>query len=466
MNENLNENLNGNMDADQISKLFKSRKARYATVAFVDLQGQLRGKTVNASKLLSAFPAGVPFSPLNMMLDYGDHPMFPRGYLSPDQDIGDNDCDIDWQRPRALPFEDAEASMFFFAQFAEGTQGAGWDPRGIYSNVQTKAAEAGFTPVYGLEYEYRLLRETPDTLRSKHFTDIQLVSPVSTYGGVMHQSVWSDFFKEMRNMCDEMEVKVASMHWEVAASMGEVALAHQAGIAALDDAILFKTHAKVLAKHHDLTLTFMARPLADDDGQSGHVHLSLLDAHGKNAFYDQASEHGMSEVQRHFVGGVQKLLPELLLMMAPNINSFKRFVPGIFAPTAADWGVDNRTTAMRVIPGSESSQRLELRVPGSDSNPYLVAAALLAAGLHGISNKLEPGNPVSGAAHLKKDRAKKLRFPAGFAEAIERFQKSALAREAFGNDFVEMFAGTRRAQLSQFNKMVTDKELERFLELA
>ena len=458
--------MNENIDADQISKLFKSHEARYATVAFVDLQGQLRGKTVNADKLQSAFPSGVPFSPLNMMLDYGDHAMFPRGYLSPDQDIGDNDCDIDWLRPRTLPFEDAEASLFFFAQFAQDTQGAGWDPRRIYGNVEAKASEAGFTPVYGLEYEYRLLRETPDTLRDKHFTDIQLVSPVSTYGGVMHQSVWSDFFKDMRNMCDQMEVKVASMHWEVAASMGEVALAHQSGVAALDDAILFKTHAKVLAKHHDLTLTFMARPLADDDGQSGHVHLSLLDANGKNAFYDQAGEHGMSATQRHFVGGIQQLLPEFLLMMAPNINSFKRFVPGIFAPTAADWGVDNRTAATRIIPGSEHSQRLELRVPGSDSNPYLVASALLAAGLHGIENQLEPAKPVSGAAHLKKDRPKEQRFPTGFADAIERFQKSEVAREAFGEDFVEMFAGTRRAQLREFNKMVTDKELERFLELA
>jgi len=401
-----------------------------------------------------------------MMLDYGDHALFPRGYLSPDQDIGDDDCDIDWHHPRALPFEDAKANMFFFAEFAEGTQGAQWDPRRIYRHVQAQAAAVGFTPVYGLEYEYRLLRETPDTLRAKHFTDIQLVSPVSTYGGVMHQSVWSGFFKEMRNMCDEMEVKVASMHWEVAAAMGEVALAHRAGIDALDDAMLFKTHAKVLAKHHNLTLTFMARPLADDDGQSGHVHVSLLDEQGANVFHDPAQEHNISQQQRHFIGGLQKLLPDLLLMMAPNINSFKRFVPGIFAPTAADWGIQNRTTALRVIPGSQRSQRIELRVPGSDSNPYLVAACLLAAGIEGIAQGIEPAEPVRGAAHLQKKRAKHLAFPTQFTDAIALFHKSPDAREMFGDDFVEMFSGTRRAQYRAFQKMVTDKELERFLELA
>ncbi len=450
-----------------IERLFASRNTRYATVAFVDLQGQLRGKTVNARKLLAGFPAGVPFSPLNLMLDFGDHTLFPRGYLSPDLDVADNACNIDWQRPRSLPFEEKDANLFFFARFADDTQGGPWDPRRLYERVEQRAADQGLTPVYGMEYEYRLLRETPESLRAKHFTDVQLVSTVSNYGGVMHQSTWSDFFKDMRNMCDQMEVGVSSMHWEVAAAMGEVALAHQAGIDALDDAVLFKTHAKVLAKHHDLTLTFMARPLADDDGQSGHVHLSMLNDKGDNAFHDAADEHGMSELHRYFVGGVQKLLPELLIMLAPNLNSFKRFAPGIFAPTVADWGIENRTCAIRVIPGSSKSQRLELRVPGSDSNPYLVAAFVLAAGLEGIEQKFEPSAPTSGASHLKnKKMPAALKFPNSFDEAITRFHKSANARRLFGDDFVEMFAGTRRAQLDAFNKMITDKELERFLELA
>ncbi len=451
---------------DDIAALFERHSSRYATVAFVDLQGQLRGKTVNAEKLLSGFPDGVPFSPLNMMLDYGDHTLFPRGYLTPDLDVADNPCDIDWQHPRTLPFEDEASALFFFAQFADDTQGAGWDPRRLYEQVGQRAAAMDLSPVYGLEYEYRLLDENPQTLRDKRFTAISLVSDVSTYGGVMHQSVWSEFFKDMRNMCDEMSVKVASMHWEVAAAMGEVALQHQAGVSALDDAVLFKTHAKVLAKHHNLTMTFMARPLADDDGQSGHVHVSLVNGAGDNVFHDASAEHGMSTTQRHFIGGLQKHLPEILLMMAPNINSFKRFVPGIFAPTRADWGIENRTTAIRVLPGTPKSQRLELRIPGSDSNPYLVAAALLAAGLHGISEGIDPAPAVSGASHLNKKAPASQKLPTGFADAIQRFEKSAFAREQFGDDFVQMFAGTRRAQLEEFAKMVTDKELERFLEHA
>ncbi len=451
---------------DDITELFTRHSSRYATVAFVDLQGQLRGKTVNAKKLLEGFPSGLPFSPLNLMLDYGDHTLFPRGYLTPDLDVADNDCDIDWQHPRTLPFEDDESALFFFAQFADGTQGSDWDPRRLYQRVEQRAQAAGLMPVYGMEYEYRLLAETPETLRGKHFTDLQLVTEVSTYGGVMHQSIWSEFFKAMRTMCDEMAVEVSSMHWEVAAAMGEVALAHQPGISALDDAVLFKTHAKVLAKKHDLTMTFMARPLADDDGQSGHAHLSLLNDQGENAFYDADAEHHVSKRQRHFIGGVQKFLPELLLMMAPNINSYKRFVPGIFAPIRADWGIENRTCALRVIAGSARSQRLELRVPGADSNPYLVASALLSAGLHGISEGLEPTPAVKGASHLNKKAPANLRFPSSFDEAISRFEKSEFAKTWFGEDFVRMYAGTRRAQLEEFAKMVTDCELKRFLEHA
>ena len=449
----------------KVAKIIGPGQARYATVAFVDLQGQLRGKTINAEKLYEGFPKGVPFAPLNLMLDYGDHTLWPRGYLAPDQDIGDNDCEIDWARPRTLPFEDAESRAFYFATFADGTQGSGWDPRKLYRRVEDRANARGLTPVYGLEYEYRLFAETPQSLRAGHFASPKLVTDTSTYGGVMHQSIWSSFFKAMRDMCDEMNVPVASMHWEVAAAMGEVALLHRAGITALDDAVLFKTHAKTLARRHDLTMSFMARPLEDDDGQSGHMHLSLNNRQGRNAFYSKRATNHMSAIQRYFIGGLQKLLPDWLLLFAPNINSFKRFVPGIFAPTAATWGIENRTTAIRVLEGGPGAQRIEFRVPGSDSNPYLVAAGVLAAGLAGIERKIEPGEPVVGSAYQQKTPSA-LAFPNSFEQAIERFHKSTHAREWFGDDFVEMFAGTRRAQADAFARMVSNRELQRFLELA
>ena len=279
----------------------------------------------------------------------------------------------------------------------------------------------------------------------------------------MHAS----FFRDLRDICDTMEVPLASLHWEVAAGMAEVAMGHTKGIKAADDAVLFKTHTKVLAQRNDLLATFMARPLEDADGQSGHVHISVENARGRNVFFDAKRDHSMSVQMEQFVAGLETYLPELLLMLAPNVNSFKRFIPGIFAPIAANWGIDNRTCSIRVIPGTTKSQRIEVRTAGSDANPYLVLAAITGAGALGIEQELAPSAPLEGSSYVhKKQIPERLRFSRTIAEAIDRFKSSQAARVLFGEDFVEMFAGTRAAQAKQFAAMVTDKELARFLELA
>ena len=455
------------MTSDELKRLISERDARYVTVAFVDLQGQLRGKTIAASKLYGALTDGIPFAPHNLMLDFTDELLWPEGYLEPDLDIGDNRCNVAFDQPRTLPFEDRNSALMFFAQFAPGTQGGLWDPRVMYERAADYAAGLDLFPVMAFEYEFRVFQETPKTARSKGYQNLELLSDVSTYGGVMHQGVWSSFFKDLREMCDNMEVPPASLHWEVAASMGEVALDHQPGVRALDNAALFKTHAKTLAQRHDMLLSFMARPISDADGQSGHVHVSVNGADGHNRFFDPAAEHNASETQRHFLGGLQTLLPEWLLMLAPNINSFKRLVPGIFAPISANWGIDNRTCAIRLIPGGAGSQRLEVRVPGADTNPYLVAAAILGAGAWGVENQIEPAAPVTGSSYRRgRETPEAQRFPPSFLHAITRFRETTFGRTLFGDDFVDMFAATRAAQEKQFSRLVTDRELERFLEMA
>ncbi len=451
----------------ELKALIKRRGIRYATVAFVDLQGQLRGKTVSVGSLISALDEGVPFSADNFMLDFGDIKLIPEGYMTLDQDYADERCDVDWRWPRVLPFEEAESDLLFFVEYGEGTNGGMWDPRRLFRRTLERAHAADIFPTFAFEYEFRLFKESPDSLREKGFQSPKLLNEVSTYGGVMHQSLWAQLFKDMRNMCESMEIPISSMHWEQAASMGEVALSHRPGFAAVDDAVLFKTHAKTLAARHDMLLSFMARPIADDDGQSGHVHFSLTNRRGRQLFHSARGENGMSDTHRWAVGGLQKLLPELLLMLAPNVNSFKRLAPGAFAPIAATWGVENRTCAIRVIAGKPSAQRIELRVPGSDSNPYLVASCLLAAAHWGIENRVEPAAPMSGSCYERVDDIlEDQQFPGTFRQAIEAFSESATARALFGDDFVAMYAGTRLAQADQFARMVTDKELERFLEMA
>ncbi len=449
-----------------VASLLAERSARYATVAFVDLQGQLRGKTVAAAKIPGLLQDGIPFAPHNMMLDLGDHVLWPAGYLQPDLDIGDNMCEV-VAAPRTLPFEEADSNLFFFAQFAPGTQGYGWDPRQVYQRVAARASTMGLTPSFGFEYEFRVFDETAESLATKSFADLKLVSNKSTYGGVMHQRVWSDFFKDLRKMCDVMEVPAASTHWEVAASMGEVALTHAQGMRALDNAVLFKTYAKTLAAKHGMLLSFMARPISGEDGQSGHVHFSLTNDAGDFVFHDPPLENGISELQGWFIGGLQRLLPEFILMLAPNVNSYKRFQPGIFAPTSATWGVDNRTCAIRAITGKPAVQHLEIRAPGADTNPYLVAAAILAAGLSGIEERIPPTDPTTGSAYKRgKKLPAGLEWPRNLLDACNAFRASEKASGWFGDDFVEMMAGPRRAQWEQFAFQITNIELERFLELS
>lgn len=451
---------------DHVCQLLEARKARYATVAFVDHHGQLRRKSISVEKLRSALTGGIAFSPYTFLLDLGDRPLYPA-YLSRDIEFEDNVCRVIHDAPRTLPFEDADCDIFFFVEFEPGSLGHGWDPRAVYRRAEAKLQALNLRPVQSLEYEFRLFKETPESAHGKHYRDLSLVSTTSCYGGDLVQGAQAEFFRELRDVCRTLEIPVESLHWEVAPSLAEAALRYRDGILAADDAVLFKSHAKLLARRHGLLLSFMALPLQNADGQSGHVHLSLRDADGAPAFFERRAAHGMSDTMRHFIGGLSALLPDLLLMLAPNVNSFKRLAPGHFAPVAANWGVDNRTTAIRAIPGSPDSQRLECRVAGSDANPYLVLAAINAAGAWGIEHAVEPPEPSTGSTYLNGDRlSMNQRFPTSFQEAIRRFGDSAVARELFGDDFVSAFAGTREAQAKEIAALVSDVELERFLELS
>jgi glutamine synthetase len=266
------------------------------------------------------------------------------------------------------------------------------------------------------------------------------------------------------DMCACMRIPVESLHAERGAGLMEAALRHGHTVEIADNAVLFKTFAKVVAQRRRMLMTFMARWSNEADGQSGHIHFSLTDGCRNPVFYDGKMPDGISATMRHFIGGMQRLMGDFLLMFAPNVNSYKRLVPGFFAPTSADWGIENRTCAIRAIPGPPKATRVECRTPGADANPYLSIAAVLAAGLYGIEHAIEPSAPSDNNVYAA-EVPEELRLPADFATAIKRFRQSPHARDYFGDTFVEAYADTRAAQLAQFNTFVTDRELGRFFEL-
>ena len=210
--------------------------------------------------------------------------------------------------------------------------------------------------------------------------------------------------------------------------------------------------------------TFMAKWSPDYPGQSGHTHVSLQNLDGSSAFYQDGGLHSMSQTMQHFLGGCQRLMPEMLAMVAGTVNSYSRMVPGAWAPTNATWGVENRTTALRVIPGSPKSQRIEYRVVAADTNPYLAMAAVLASGLAGIEQGLEPTDEVHGNAYTQESPVD-LKLPTTLSGAAKRFRQSEVARDMFGSAFVDHYAASREWEEREFHKAITDWELKRYFEI-
>jgi glutamine synthetase len=209
----------------------------------------------------------------------------------------------------------------------------------------------------------------------------------------------------------------------------------------------------------------MARWSHDWSGQSGHLHISLLDsAKGAPAFFDKHAPDGISETMRWFLGGQQKLMPELLAMVACTVNSYTRLVPGFWAPTEASWGYENRTCALRVIGGSAATQRVEYRIAAADINPYIALAAAIGSGLWGIENRIEPGAPIEGNAYEASHNPEQA-LPQTLWDAAQRLKASAAARELFGDAFVDHYAATREWEEREARKAVTDWQLARYFEL-
>jgi glutamine synthetase len=281
---------------------------------------------------------------------------------------------------------------------------------------------------------------------------------------VIRNSAGSDFYRALLDGCRAMNLAIEGLHEETGPGVLEAAIAYDTALSAADKAALFKTFAKVIAQKHGLLATFMAKWSRDWPGQSGHIHVSMKDADGKPVFHDAGEPHTMSDTMRWFVGGQQQLLPEFLAMVAPTVNSYRRLIPGFWAPTDSTWGVENRTTALRVIPGSPKSQRVEYRIAAADANPYVIIAAALASGLYGIEQRIEPGPVVTGNAYDRK-------HPARFAlartlwDAAQRLKASKVARDWFGDAFVEHYAATREWEEREFRKHISDWELARYFEI-
>ncbi len=441
-------------------KLVEERNLSHVKVGLFDVDGVLRGKYMSRDKFLSALGSGFGFCDVVLGWDFHDRLYDNVTYTGWHTGYPDAPVRILPESCRAIPFEDK--TLLFLCEFAPPAEEL--CPRGVLRRVAERARAMGFEPFAGFEYEFFLFDETPHSIREKRYRDLKPMTPGHFGYSVLRNSVRAEFYRELLQTCEVMDFGLESLHEETGPGVLEAAIAADGTEAAADKAALFKTFTKVVAQRNGMIATFMAKWSPDWPGQSGHIHLSLKDKNGKAVFYDPGKPHGMSGTMRHFLAGQQKLMPELLAMIAPTVNSFTRLIPGFWAPTEASWGIDNRTCALRAICGSGKSQRIEYRIAAADANPYIVFAAALASGLWGVETRAEPEAPVVGNAYEKKF-PKRLSFPATLWEAAQRLKASKIAREWFGDAFVDHYAATREWEEREFRKHITDWEMERYFEI-
>lgn len=439
----------------------RKRDVPYVRLGVFDMDGVFRGKYVNRDKFESAIEKGLGFCDVIVGWDSNDQLYDNVTVTGWHTGYPDAEVRMVPDTMRLIPFEDD--LPLFLCEFA-----GKWEdvcPRGTLRRVLKRAADHGFRVNAAAEFEFFLFEETPHSVREKNYRNLKNITPGFFGYSMLRSSVHADFYRDLLDLGRKMNFEIEGLHTETGPGVLEAAIKVDEALHAADKAALFKTYTKVLAQKRGWMASFMAKSSHDWPGQSGHLHLSLADKKtGRGLFYDAKKKHKMSDTMRWFVGGQQALMPELLAMVALTVNSYTRLIPGFWAPTDSAWSVDNRTTALRVIEGSEKSQRVEYRVAAADINPYLALAAAIGSGLWGIENKIEPGDAQTGNAYeakLPKNRA----LPRTLWEAAQRLKGSKAARDLFGDVFVDHFAATREWEEREFRRAITDWEMQRYFEI-
>lgn len=436
--------------------------SRFATIAIVDTNGLLRGQKTRGADISGLLEQGPGMSPVQLALDPTDDILDMPGVTDDTADFHDATLAVDAASLRHIPFERDEDSPLYLAEFTG--EAAAFCPRALLRKVLGRVRDAGLRPKVGVELEFTLFDETPASLVAKGYDGLTTATAHPSHDLIIYQAAQSGFYAAVADMCGPLNIGLGKMHEEIGGGFMECCISATGALEAADQTALLKNFLRVLAMGRDQTVCFMPRWSEEADSQSMHVHVSLADTEGESVFWNAQAPDRMSETFRQFIGGMQTYLPALMLIFAPTVNAWRRFAPGTFAPPAFSWGVENRTTAFRVVGHGARSLRVENRLPCSDANPHLVIAATLAAGLAGIEEGLEPSAPTRGNGYVP-GVAQGPALPDGMNAAIEALRGSSLAADWLSPRFVETFSATRADQARKFEGKTLIDERRRFFEL-
>ena len=446
--------------AAQARAIVEERGLQHVKVGVFDNDGILRGKYIDRDKFFAALDKGFGFCNVVLGWDSNDQLYDNVKFTGWHTAYPDAQVRLLPETCRALPLEGD--MLLFLGEFSGDAEQV--CPRAVLRRVLERAAGLGYSAAAAAEFEFFVFNETPDSVRAKGYRALRTLTPGYFGYSMLRSGVHAELYQALLQLGAGMRMPIEGLHAETGPGVIEAALHYTEALEAADRAALFKTFAKVLAQRRGLMATFMAKWSQQLPGQSGHLHVSLVRGDGSAAFYDEQRPQTISDELRWFVGGQQALMPELLAMVASNVNSYSRLVPGYWAPTAATWGIENRTCALRVIQGGPKSQRVEYRIAAADINPYLAIAVAIGSGLWGIEHRIEPDEAISGNAYERRLPAKR-QLPRTLGEAAVRLARSQAAQQLFGAPFVAHFAASREWEEREFQRAVTDWELARYFEI-
>ncbi|KAF9265578.1 glutamine synthetase/guanido kinase [Marasmius fiardii PR-910] len=454
----------------------------------VAVDGVLRGKYMSKDKFLSAASSdGFGFCSVIFGWDLHDQ-VYSRELLISNKANGYRDiiASLDLSTYRRIPWENNVP--FFLVNFLdpETKEPLVVDPRGILRITTGRAEEIGLLCYAGVEYEVTPFSENPESLAEKKFHNLSPLTPGMHGYSLLRTQLNNQYFQDIFDKAKEFSVDIEGHHTETGPGVLETALAYTSALRMADNAILFKYLTKSLGMQHGVVPSFMAKPWGNLPGCSGHIHVSLRDRSGKNVFAvnekdgprkDAANDDTrfISKEGEHFLAGVLDGIADVMPMLVPTINGYKRLVGGeaFWAPNAITYGYDSRAASIRIIsPPSvpPAATRLEIRIPGADMNPYFALSAVFLLGLRGINKKLQlTTRPMSQLSPEDRKNGTVKMLPTSLEAATARMMRAeSVAREKhmFGDVFVEHFGGTREHEVKLWNEAVTDWEVERYIELA
>ena len=430
-------------------------------VGVSDIDGVMRGKYIHRDKFFSAVESGFGFCDVVFGWDSGDQCYDNTQLTGWQHGFPDAVARIDLDTYRTVPWDGGVP--FFLGNFVtpEGNPHP-ICPRQVLKRVLKRAEKMGFTAMVGAEFEFFNFAETPQSWAEKKGVGPTTITPGMFGYSLTRANVNREYFNALMDDMAAFGIPIEGLHTETGPGVYEAALVFSEALEAADRAFLFKSAAKEIGARFGIMPSFMAKWSAQYPGCSGHLHQSLSDGK-KNLFHDARGRKGMSKLFESYLAGQVGALMGMAPMYWPTINSYKRLVDGFWAPVKPTWGVDNRTASFRVISGSPKSTRLETRCPGADMNPYLATAAVLAAGLDGVEKGLKlTAKPITGT---NKGAENMPRAPRTLIETTRIFRESKIARDWFGDDFVDHFAATREWEWRQWLDAVTDWEMKRYFEI-